>query len=74
MSIDHEKLLVVARMGITFAEASRAFLTLAEAVAKVPFPEGRYLRALLLRAWKREKGAFRFFYPAWWTVAFGKWD
>ena len=56
------------RCGLTVAQAAEAIEQLGEAAAKVPFPHGEELRLILLSAWKRDYGVFRFFHLGWWRV------
>ena len=56
------------RAGVTLEQATEAIRKLGEAVAKVPFPDGAELRCVLLRAWKRDCGLFRFLSVEWWRV------
>ncbi len=54
------------KCGLTAAEATQALVLLAEAARKVPFPEGKTLRSLLLRRWIEDYGWIRVFYWEWW--------
>ncbi len=54
--------------GVSMQEATEVVRILAKVAAKVPFPEGRELRSVLLRAWRRDYGALRFCCPRWWGV------
>jgi hypothetical protein len=54
--------------GVTIAEATEAIKKLGDAAAKVPFPDGEELRSIMLRAWMRDCGIFRFLHPEWWRL------
>jgi hypothetical protein len=56
------------RAGVTLEQAAEAIKKLGEAAAKVPFPDAAELRYVLLRAWERDCGIFRFFHVEWWRV------
>jgi hypothetical protein len=56
------------RAGVPMAEASEAIKKLGEAAAKVPFPDGEELRSIMLLAWLRDCGVFRFLHLEWWCL------
>jgi len=53
------------RAGVTLEQTTEVIRKLGEAAAKVPFPDGAELRYVLLRAWKCDRGLFRFFRFEW---------
>ena len=57
---------------VSAAEAIQAIKKLAQAAAKVPFPNGTDLRSILLSAYRREWGVLRFLHLGWWRVFVGK--
>ena len=54
--------------GVTAEEANRALRQLGTIAARVPFPEGRELRAIMLRYYRREYGLLRILIPGWWAT------
>ena len=53
---------------VTMDEAAEAIKKLGEAAAKVPFPDRKELRLILMRAYRRDWGPLRFFHPGWWDA------
>lgn len=56
------------RAGVTMAEASEAIKKLGEAAAKVPFPDRKALRLILMNAYRMDLGPLRFLHPGWWDA------
>lgn len=53
---------------MTRNEASEAIKRLGESAAKVPFPDRKELRLILMGAYRKDWGPFRFFHPGWWDA------
>jgi hypothetical protein len=56
------------RAGLTMDEASEAIKKLGEAAVKVPVPDRKTLRLILMNAYRMDLGPLRFFHPGWWDV------
>jgi hypothetical protein len=56
------------RAGVTMTEASEAIEKLGKAAAKVPFPDPKTLRLIMMNAYRRDLGPLRFLHPGWWDA------
>jgi len=59
-----------AKLGLSVQEMTVALNRLAEVARKVPFPSGEEFRQILLAAWEREWGIFRFLMWGYWRCKF----
>jgi hypothetical protein len=56
------------RAGVKMTEASEAIKKLGEAAAKVPLPDRKTLRLIMMNAYRRDLGPLRFLHPGWWDA------
>ena len=61
-----------AKLGLSAQEMTGAMNRMAKVARKVPFPRGEELRQILLAAWKREWGIFRFLIWGYWMCFFSE--